>query len=223
MLDARTEVVRVGKIRVVLRDVAADTTVQDQVEAAVTHATGERLTWPDLVRAAGPAIPVTLLDGFDELLQATGIHQSDYLRRVAEFQRREAVQGRPVAVIAELLAVRKNLGMMMPAPQQHVMAAVLGDQDHVVAQHERYRARRAKLRAALEGAGYTIEHSEASLYLWTTKGPDGPDAWQLVSDLADLGILVAPGAFYGAAGSHHVRIGLTGTDERIDAAVARLG
>ncbi|TQK70197.1 succinyldiaminopimelate transaminase [Nocardioides sp. SLBN-35] len=125
-------------------------------------------------------------------------------------------------VIAELLAVRKNLGLMMPAPQQHAMAAVLGDEAHVKEQHERYRARRTTLRAALEAAGYTIDHSEASLYLWTTKGPDGPDCWQMVADLAAQGILVAPGAFYGAAGSHHVRVALTATDERIAAAAARL-
>lgn len=125
-------------------------------------------------------------------------------------------------VIAELLALRKNLGLLMPGPAQHAMAAVLGDEEHVAMQHERYRARRTALRAALEAAGYTIDHSEASLYLWTTKGPDGPDCWQLVAELAEQGILVAPGAFYGAAGSHHVRIALTASDERIAAAVARL-
>ncbi|MFC7502651.1 succinyldiaminopimelate transaminase [Nocardioides sp. CPCC 206347] len=126
------------------------------------------------------------------------------------------------AVIAELLAVRKNLGLLMPGPTQRAMAAVLGDEAHVAEQHERYRARRTKLRAALESAGYTIEHSEASLYLWTTKGPDGPDCWAMVADLAAQGILVAPGAFYGTAGAKHVRVALTATDERIDAAVARL-
>ena len=126
------------------------------------------------------------------------------------------------AVIAELLAVRKNLGMIMPGPQQAAMAAVLGDEVHVREQHELYRGRRTRLRAALEGAGYTIEHSEAALYLWTTKGPDGPDAWQLVAELAEQGILVAPGTFYGRAGGHHVRVAYTATDERIDAAVARL-
>ncbi|KRA38035.1 MULTISPECIES: succinyldiaminopimelate transaminase [unclassified Nocardioides] len=126
------------------------------------------------------------------------------------------------AVIAELLAVRKNLGLLMPGPTQRAMAAVLGDEEHVAVQHERYRARRTKLRSALESAGYTIEHSEASLYLWTTKGPDGPDCWSMVAELAAQGILVAPGAFYGKAGNHHVRVALTATDERIDAAVARL-
>ena len=86
-------------IRVVLRDAAADTTLQDQIEAAVTWATGDRLSWPDVSRAAGPAIPVVLLDGFDELLQATGTSKSDYLARVREFQQREADQGRPVIVV----------------------------------------------------------------------------------------------------------------------------
>ncbi|MCE6999343.1 hypothetical protein LZG04_31715 [Saccharothrix sp. S26] len=86
-------------IRVVLRDVPADATLQDQVEDAVTRATGERLDWPDLARAAAPAVPVVLLDGFDELLQATGISKSDYLARVRDFQRREAEQGRAVIVV----------------------------------------------------------------------------------------------------------------------------
>jgi hypothetical protein len=57
-------------------------------------------------------------------------------------------------------------------------------------------------------------------------GPDpglrDGDHWPLVSELAGLGILVAPGSFYGAAGGHHVRIALTATDERIDAAARRL-
>ncbi|MEV8437228.1 AAA family ATPase [Actinosynnema sp. NPDC051121] len=86
-------------IRVVLRDVAADTTLQDQVEAAITQATSERLDWPDLARSARSAIPVVLLDGFDELLQATGTSKSDYLAQVREFQRREEAQGRAVIVV----------------------------------------------------------------------------------------------------------------------------
>jgi hypothetical protein len=86
-------------VRVVLREVAAESEIQDQIEYAVRAATGETLTWPALVRAAGPALPVVLLDGFDELLQATGVTQSDYLNKVAAFQRREAELGRPVAVV----------------------------------------------------------------------------------------------------------------------------
>ncbi len=104
------------------------------------------------------------------------------------------------AVIAELLAVRKNLGLLMPqTPAQRAMAAVLGDEAHVTEQHERYRARRTKLRAALESAGYKIEHSEASLYLWTTKGPDGPDCWSMVADLAAQGGAAWRRVLYGKA------------------------
>ncbi|MEU4478808.1 hypothetical protein AB0F68_12190 [Micromonospora sp. NPDC023966] len=86
-------------VRVVLRDVYAAGDLQDQIEQAVRNDTGERVEWPALARSAGDALPVVLLDGFDELLQASGVSQTDYLRRVAGFQRREADQGRPVAVV----------------------------------------------------------------------------------------------------------------------------
>jgi succinyldiaminopimelate transaminase len=123
------------------------------------------------------------------------------------------------AVVAELLAVRKNLGLIMPGPQQLAMGAALDDDVHADEQHARYAARRGVLRAALEGAGFRVDHSEASLYLWATRDED---CWQTVSALADLGVLVAPGTFYGPTGSRHVRVALTSTDERVAAAAARL-
>jgi succinyldiaminopimelate transaminase len=128
------------------------------------------------------------------------------------------VAGDP-AVVAELLAVRKNLGLMQPGPQQVAMAAALADDAHAVQQRARYAARRTRLRAALEAVGFEIDHSEGALYLWATRGQD---CWETVADLVALGILVAPGAFYGPAGSRHVRVALTATDERVDAAAARL-
>jgi succinyldiaminopimelate transaminase len=122
-------------------------------------------------------------------------------------------------LVGELLAVRKNLGLMMPGPQQAAMAAALSDTAHAKEQHARYAARRSALRSALESAGFHIDHSEASLYLWGTRGEG---CWETVSWLAERGILVAPGDFYGIAGAGHVRVAFTATDERIDAAVARL-
>ncbi|MFI7540412.1 NACHT domain-containing protein [Actinoplanes sp. NPDC049599] len=86
-------------VRVALREVPAEAEIQDQVEQALRRTIGETVSWADLARDADGALPVILLDGFDELLQATGIHQSDYLQRVAAFQHREAVLGRPVAVL----------------------------------------------------------------------------------------------------------------------------
>ena len=86
-------------VRVVLREVPSDADLQSQIEYAVRDATRENLTWPDLVAAAGDALPVVMLDGFDELLQATGVSQSDYLEKKMLFQEREAIHGHPVAVI----------------------------------------------------------------------------------------------------------------------------
>ena len=55
------------------------------------------------------------------------------------------VAGDP-AIVGELLAVRKNLGLQMPGPQQRAMIAALDDDAHVAEQHARYAARRASLR-----------------------------------------------------------------------------
>jgi succinyldiaminopimelate transaminase len=123
------------------------------------------------------------------------------------------------ALIADLLAVRKHAGMIVPAPVQAAMIAALDDETHVEQQRGRYAARRDTLRTALVKAGFEISHSEAGLYLWATRGQG---CWQTVDELADKGILAAPGVFYGPAAAQHVRIALTATDERVAAAVSRL-
>jgi succinyldiaminopimelate transaminase len=128
------------------------------------------------------------------------------------------VAGDPV-VVAELLAVRKHAGMMVPTPVQAAMVAALDDDQHELEQRERYERRRAALLPALQSAGLTVDDSEGGLYLWATRGEPCRDtlAW-----LAEYGILVAPGEFYGPRGSQYVRVALTATDERISAAVQRL-
>jgi len=123
------------------------------------------------------------------------------------------------ALVGELLAVRKHAGMIMPRPVQEAMRVLLADREHVTEQRDRYARRRALLRPALEAAGFTIDHSEGSLYLWATRGESGRTT---LDWLADRGILVAPGDFYGAAAAEHVRVALTATDERIAAAADRL-
>ncbi len=132
------------------------------------------------------------------------------------------VAGDPT-LVGELLAVRKNLGLQMPGPQQAAMIAALADDEHVREQHARYAARRAILREALAVAGFRTDHSEGSLYLWCTRDED---CWESVTWLAERGILVAPGAFYAPptsdAGRRHVRVGFTASDERVRAAADRL-
>lgn len=146
-------------------------------------------------------------------------------------------------LVAPLLELRKHLGLMMPAPVQRAMTVALGDDTHVAEQRDRYRARREQLRTALlgadqsigQGAGLTIEHSQAGLYLWVrdreisgvgagaseSLGEAAP-GWELMLDFARRGILVAPGTFYGRAGERHIRVALTAPDAAIAQVAARL-
>ncbi|WP_327031096.1 succinyldiaminopimelate transaminase [Micromonospora sp. NBC_01740] len=128
------------------------------------------------------------------------------------------VAGDP-ALVAELLKVRKHAGMIVPAPVQAAMVAALRDERHADEQRERYRARRDTLHAAFTDAGFTVEHSEAGLYLWLTRGED---CWETIDWLARRGILAAAGVFYGPGGRQHVRVALTESDEHVAAVAGRL-
>jgi len=122
-------------------------------------------------------------------------------------------------LVGLLLAARKHAGMMMPGPIQAAMAAALADDGHVVEQRERYRVRREILRAALRGAGFTVDHSQGGLYLWATRGEPARHSG---SWFAQRGILVAPGDFYGPSGARHVRVALTASDDDVARAADRL-
>ncbi|MFC5831622.1 succinyldiaminopimelate transaminase [Nonomuraea insulae] len=128
------------------------------------------------------------------------------------------VTGDPV-LVKRLLETRKHAGMLMPQPVQAAMTAALADDEHAGRQRDLYAGRRTLLRPALEKAGWQIDHSTAGLYFWAS---NGQSAWDQVAELSEIGVLVAPGEFYGSAGGRHVRIALTATDERIGAAVRRL-
>jgi aspartate/methionine/tyrosine aminotransferase len=128
------------------------------------------------------------------------------------------VAGDP-ALVDRLLAVRKHAGMIVPLPVQKAMKAALDDDEHVARQREVYRNRRALLLPALRAFGLRVDHSGAGLYLWASADEPASDT---VDRLAELGVLVAPGSFYGPGGGQHVRVALTATDERVAAAAERL-
>lgn len=122
-------------------------------------------------------------------------------------------------LIARILEVRKHAGMMVPLPVQIAMIAALSDEDHVVKQRSLYNARRASLAPALRAAGFTIENSEAGLYIWATRNEN---CWDSISWLAELGIIATPGVFYGELGASHIRIAMTATDAQITEASLRI-
>ena len=122
-------------------------------------------------------------------------------------------------LMSSLVNSRKHAGMIVAYPVQEAMRVALGDHAHVAAQKALYRQRRAALKPAVEAFGFTVEHSEAGLYLWATAGED---TWRSVERFARQGIVVGPGTFYGDAGRAHVRLSVTATDERVAAAVQRL-
>ena len=157
------------------------------------------------------------------------------------------VAGDP-ALVADILATRKHLGMIVPGPVQEAMRAALGDHAHVEAQRAVYAKRRQILLQALHAAGWQVDHSQAGLYLWvrpastadagvsvgieadadadagagTVTGAGRPSSREICAQFARLGILVGPGEFYGQAGNGHVRIALTAPDAAIEQAAARL-
>jgi succinyldiaminopimelate transaminase len=183
------------------------------------------LTWPadgdtNLPAPALPAPATCILDP-----QVIG-GSRDHVLSVYSLSKQSNLAGYRAAfvagcsdLIAELIGVRKHLGLIPPAPVQAAMVAALSEDAHVAAQRELYRRRRSQLSGALTGAGFRIDDSAAGLYLWATRGED---AWTTVSWLADRGILVAPGTFYGENPAIHVRVALTATDEAIAKASARV-
>ena len=122
--------------------------------------------------------------------------------------------------VADLLRRRRDAGLIVAAPVQAAAVAALRDTDHVADVRRRYSDRRELLGGAMRAAGFRVDHSEAGLFVWAAR--DGATDEQLVAQLADLGIVVAPGGFYGPSGRSHIRVALTEPDDLLAEAARRL-
>ena len=130
-------------------------------------------------------------------------------------------------LVTYLGEVRKHGGLMTPAPVQAAAAAALADDAHVREQQARYARRRAMVLPALEARNLVHDGGPSTFYLWLRAADDdgrdtGSDGWAIAADLAETGLLVAPGDFYGPEGSRHARLALTITDEQVALACERL-
>ncbi|WP_027344532.1 NACHT domain-containing protein [Hamadaea tsunoensis] len=99
VLAARLPAGAYTAVRVPLRGVRANVPIYDQIQQGLNLSTHGRVDWADLSDEAAATIRVILLDGLDELLQATTDNRGGYLYDVVDFQRREAALGRPVFVV----------------------------------------------------------------------------------------------------------------------------
>jgi hypothetical protein len=87
-------------IRVPLREVNAEAGIVTQIEEAIRRITNIGVdSWARLSSAFKNSPPLVILDGYDELLQASGKVFSGYLKDVQYFQRSQAEQGHPVRVL----------------------------------------------------------------------------------------------------------------------------
>jgi succinyldiaminopimelate transaminase len=118
--------------------------------------------------------------------------------------------------------VRRHAGLMVPAPIQAAGAAALADDEHVVAQAERYAARREQLLAGLAAHGLVHDGGAAPFYLWLRAEGAADDGWEIAARLAEAGTLVAPGSLYGPTGADHVRLALTQPEDRLALVLERL-
>jgi hypothetical protein len=99
MLAARLPASDFAVVRVELRNTPTDALLAEQIASGLQALLDEQVSWADFSRNTGGALPVVILDGLDELLQATGVSQTRYLSHIAEFQQRIEDMGRPAAFI----------------------------------------------------------------------------------------------------------------------------
>lgn len=117
-------------------------------------------------------------------------------------------------LVAALRHYRPNVGVAPQTFVQRAAAAAWGDEKHVDAVREHYRAKRDALEPALRAAGLQPAGGPATFFLWLRLPGGGEDdeAWALEL-LHRTGIVVAPGSFFGTGGAGHVRVALVPTLE----------
>ncbi len=100
-------------------------------------------------------------------------------------------------------------------PQEFVQRASVAawmDEEHVVEQRARYAAKRAIFLELFRAKGVDVAGSVAGMYLWVSV-PGGRPSLQWALELLELGIVVAPGSFFGPEGEGYVRMAMVPTLE----------
>ena len=113
-------------------------------------------------------------------------------------------------VVSALKTYRPSTGA---APQEFVQRASIvawNDEEHVSQMREAYRRTREVFLPVLERKGWRVAASEATMYLWV-EVPGGESSESAAERLLAHGVVIAPGAYLGAAGEGYVRLALVPT------------
>ncbi len=124
-------------------------------------------------------------------------------------------------IVHYLAEVRKHAGRMVPGPVQDAAVVALDDDAHVDVQRRRYWGRVQRFAGILGHFGAAATLPGGGFYVWA-RAP-GDDAWGLTRRLAtEVGLLVSPGEFYGAAGAAYVRVAAVQGEAALDLVESRI-
>jgi aspartate/methionine/tyrosine aminotransferase len=110
-------------------------------------------------------------------------------------------------LIAAMKALRPSTGV---TPQEFVQCASVAawnDEEHVRKQRDSYAGKRATFRELFRAKGVEVAGSVAGMYLWVGV-PGGRPSLPWALQLLDLGIVVAPGSFFGPEGEGYMRMAM---------------
>jgi len=128
-------------------------------------------------------------------------------------------------LVNALTRVKTNLDSGIPQAIQAMAIAALDDPRDAITSHNAiYQRRRDRAVEVLRALGLRLEPPKASLYVWARLPEGERSSGDFAARLIDAtGVVVTPGASYGASGEGYIRISLTTPDDRLDEALARLG
>jgi len=109
-------------------------------------------------------------------------------------------------LIAALKRYRPNVGVAPPEFIQRAAAAAWGDEEHVAAVRELYRAKRDVMVPALEARGLRHAGGDATFFLWLQGAAPGEH-----ERLLERGLVLTPGDYFGEAGVGYLRLALVPT------------
>ena len=127
-------------------------------------------------------------------------------------------------LVNALTRVKTNMDSGIPqAIQQMAITALDDPRDTITRHNDIYSKRRDRAIAVLRQLGLRVEPPKASLYIWARLPEGERSSAEFAARLIDAtGVVVTPGASYGAAGEGYIRISLTTPDDRLDEALRRL-